>query len=412
MSQPQRPQFDMKNMIMAVALSMLIVFGWQYYYAAPHAKLAEQEAAIQQKTTAEMSVTADSTVRDPAVVLAATKRIKIDTPDLSGSINLTGAQLDDLHLNNYHETIDPKSPIVTLLTPSGTHNGYFVEQGMRPLPGAATKVPDSKTEWQADENAVLTTQSPVTLTWDNGEGLKFTRVISLSDDYLFSVKQTVNNSGTNPVDLIPYARVQRQDTPTVAGYWVFYEGALGVQNKGLEEHKYAAMKKDPDAPATITSTGGWLGFTDKYWATMIIPDQKTKVDAAYRFVKIPGRDGYQTDYLSDEPITVPAGGSASYEDHVYAGAKIVKTINAIYDKYNFERFRPDDRLGLVRADHQGDVLSRLLRAFDRRKFRHRHSDRHGAGEGGCLPACQQVLCFDEQDEEPEAADGCHQGEIS
>ena len=132
--------------------------------------------------------------------------------------------------------------------------------------------------------------------------------------------------------------MQRQDTPTVAGYWVFFEGALGVQNKGLEEHKYAALKKDPDAPATITSTGGWLGFTDKYWATVIIPDQKTKVDAAYRFVKIPGRDGYQTDYLSDEPIIVPAGGSASYEDHVYAGAKIVKTINAIYDKYSFEHF--------------------------------------------------------------------------
>jgi YidC/Oxa1 family membrane protein insertase len=338
MSQPQQPQFDIKNIIMATALSMLIVFGWQYYYAGPTAQKAQEQAAVQQQATAQMATTAESLVKDRAAVIAASKRIKIETPNLAGSINLVGAQLDDLHLVKYTETIDPKSPVITLLSPSGTKDAYFVEQGFRPQQGSNAKLPDGKTEWQAEAGAVLTADKPVTLTWDNGEGLKFTREISISDDYLFNVRQTVSNAGATNVDLVPYARVQRQDTPVTAGYWVFYEGALGVQNKGLEEHKYADLKKNADAPSTISATGGWLGFTDKYWATMLIPDPQAKTTSSYRFVKIPDRDAYQADYLGETAITVPAGGTASYTDHVYAGAKLVKTINAIYDKNKVERF--------------------------------------------------------------------------
>ncbi|MBG1232569.1 membrane protein insertase YidC [Aestuariivirga litoralis] len=338
MSQPQKPQFDTKNMIMAVALSMLIVFGWQYYYAGPAAKKAQEATQTQETVQATIATDGAGQVKDRASLIAATKRVKIDTPDLAGSINLTGALLDDLELPKYHETIDDKSPVVTLLSPSGAPNAYFVEQGFVPKPGSTIKVPDSKTEWQVEGAPTLTTSTPVTLTWDNGEGLKFAREISISDNYLFTVKQTVTNSGTAPVDLIPYGRAQRQDTPQVAGYWVFYEGPLGVQNGGLEEHKYAALKKDPDVPATVPSKGGWLGFTDKYWAAMLIPDQETNYAASYRFVKIPGRDAYQTDFLATAPITVPAGGSATYEDHVYAGAKIVSVINSIFEKFKFAHF--------------------------------------------------------------------------
>ncbi len=337
MSQPQTPQFDPKNMIMAVVLSMIIVFGWQYYYAVPNAKKAEQQATAQQQT-AQIAAPADANVRDVAAVLAEGKRIKIDTPELSGSINLTGARLDDLHLNNYHETIDPASPVITLLKPSGTADAYFVEEGVVAKGATTVTLPDSKTEWKAEDGATLTLDKPLRLTWDNGAGLKFERLISISDQYLFTVKQTVTNTGSTPVELLPFARVQRQDSPKISGYWVFYEGLLGVQNGGLEEHKYAALKKDPDTPVTLSNKGGWLGFTDKYWSTMLIPDQQTRVASTYRFVKIPGRDGYEADYLADSALSIPAGGSATYEDHVYAGAKIVGTINSIYKKYNFERF--------------------------------------------------------------------------
>jgi len=338
MSQSQPPKIDSKNMITAVALSMAIMFLWQYFYLTPAAKKAEEQAAVAAKVQAQgVTASAETTIKDLATTLAATKRVKIVTPTLEGSINLTGAQFDDLQLVQYHETIDAGSPEVTLLKPSGTANAYFVEQGYLPAPGQNAKLPDSKTEWQTDEGATLQPDKPLTLTWDNGAGLKFTRLITLSDDYLFTVHDTVANSGTTAVDLFPFARVQRQDTPDV-GTYTFYVGALGVQNRGLEEHAYKDLKKQTGTPITISNAGGWLGFTDKYWATVVIPPNDLKVDSTYQSIANTERDAFQADYLAKTPISVPAGGNATYDDHVYAGAKVVNTINAIGSKYNIERF--------------------------------------------------------------------------
>jgi len=336
MSQPQTPKIDPKNMLTAVALSMAIVFAWQYFYLTPAAKKAEQQAAAKAQVQAA-APSVESTLKDLSTALSATKRVKIETPTLTGSINLTGAQLDDLHLVQYHETVDDKSPEVTLLKPSGTANAYFVEKGFLPAAGQTVKLPDSKTEWQADPDASLKADKPITLTWDNGEGLKFTRQISLSDDYLFTVKDTVANSGTASVDLFPFARVQRQDKPET-GTYSFFQGALGVQNRGLEEHSYDSLKKQDGAPVKISNTGGWLGFTDKYWATVLIPPTDMKVESAYQSIANPSREVYQSDYLATAPMTIPASGNASYEDHIYAGAKVVNTINSIGTKYNVERF--------------------------------------------------------------------------
>ena len=178
--------------------------------------------------------------RDQA--LASTPRLKIDTPELQGSINLTGAQLDDLHLTGYRETIDPKSPTIVLLSPAGTPNAFFAEQGFVGATGTVAKLPDSKTLWQAPADAVLGVGKPVTLTWDNGAGLVFTRQISIDDHFVFSVTQGVQNNSAAPVALIPYGRVQRQDTPVIAGWWVFFEGMLGVLGDKLQEIHYSDVQ--------------------------------------------------------------------------------------------------------------------------------------------------------------------------
>ncbi|MDE2385371.1 MAG: membrane protein insertase YidC [Alphaproteobacteria bacterium] len=337
MSQPQQPQFDLKNMVMAVAVSLLIVFGWQYYYAIPAAKKA-QEAAAQQAQTAQVATTAASEVKDRAAVISATKRIKIDTPAVSGSINLTGAQLDDLQLNKYRETVAQDSPLITLLSPSGSKDAYYVVQSFAAVGDAAVKTPGQATEWQAPEGAVLKQDAPVTLTWDNGQGLQFSREISVSDEYLFTIKDTVKNTGTQPVGLQPVSIVQREDTPKIGGYSTFYEGPLGLQNGGRQEFTYAKLKKDPKTVNQVSATGGWVGFTDKYWSTVAIPDQASKVTAFYNFIEIPGRDGYKTGYRVDDVLTVQPGASASYESHVYAGAKVVNTLNAIGSKYKIDNF--------------------------------------------------------------------------
>jgi YidC/Oxa1 family membrane protein insertase len=334
-----------KNFILAIVLSMAIIFGWQYFYAIPTAERAKQQAATEQTTTAPANTKtaqvpgavqpAVAVTRDQA--LTSSPRLKIETPELQGSINLTGAQFDDLHLTGYRETIDPKSPTIVLLSPAGSPNAFFAEQGFVGATGATAKLPDVKTLWTAEPNAVLGVGKPVTLSWDNGAGLHFTRQISIDDKYVFSVTQGVENTSPTPVALIPYARIQRQDTPVTAGFWVFYEGMLGVLGDKLQEVKYKDVVGATE-PKLVDSQGGWLGFTDKYWAAAMIPDQTKAITSSFLHQLQNGRDVYQTDYLAKDAIVVQPGAKALYQDQLFAGAKVVKTVQAIGDKYKITKF--------------------------------------------------------------------------
>ncbi|WP_421692855.1 membrane protein insertase YidC [Aestuariivirga sp.] len=342
--------FENKNFILAIILSMLIIFGWQYFYAAPlQKKLATSTETSQSQQPAATGQTAPATgavvpgispeaaAVNRADALAKSPRLKIETDFVSGSINLKGAMIDDLHLLRYRETIDPNSPTITFLSPSGTPGALFAEQGVVPATGTTAKLPDPNTVWTAPAGAVLNEGNPVTLTWDNGEGLKFIRKIEVSDEYLFTVTQTVENTSQAPVALIPYARIQRQDTPTVSGYWVFFEGMLGWIDGSLHElhYKDVAGQTEPDRRDT---TGGWIGFTDKYWAATIIPEQASNVTASFIHTKLDGRDLYQTDYLAKDAIVVQPGATASTTDRLFAGAKVVRTINAIESLYQIKGF--------------------------------------------------------------------------
>ena len=332
-----------KNFILAIVLSMAIIFGWQYFYAVPVAEKAKQEAATSQTTTTTTTTAQVPGAAQPAAAitrdqaLASSPRLKIETPELQGSINLAGAQLDDLHLTQYRETIDPKSPTIVLLSPAGTPNAFFAEQGFVGATGTTAKLPDAKTIWTADPNAMLSVGKPVTLTWDNGEGLLFTRQISIDDHYVFSVTQEVQNNSTVPVALIPYARIQRQDTPKIAGYYVFFEGMLGFLGDKLQEIKYSSVV-DATEPTQVDSQGGWLGFTDKYWAATMIPDQTRAITSSFQHQVQNGRDVYQTDYLAKDAVIVQPGAKGLYQDQLFAGAKVVRTIQAIGGKYQIKRF--------------------------------------------------------------------------
>jgi YidC/Oxa1 family membrane protein insertase len=333
-----------KNFILAIVLSMAIIFGWQYFYAIPIAEQARQETTTAQPNTTTTTTTgqvpgspAAVTPVTPEQALASTPRLKIDTPELQGSINLTGAQLDDLHLKGYRETIDPKSPTIVLLSPAGTPNAFFAEQGFVGATGTVAKLPDSKTLWQAPADAVLGVGKPVTLTWDNGAGLVFTRQISIDDHFVFSVTQGVQNNSAAPVALIPYARVQRQDTPVIAGWWVFFEGMLGVLGDKLQEINYSDVQGVKE-PTRVDSQGGWLGFTDKYWAAVMIPDQTRAIATTFQHQLLNGRDVYQTDYLAKDAIVVQPGSNGLYQDQLFAGAKVVETIQAIGEKYKIAKF--------------------------------------------------------------------------
>ncbi len=339
----QPPALDNKNFLVAIVLSMLIIFGWQFFYVTPQLKQQEQAALQQQAATgqkagsAPAAATVAATIAPRDTVLKASSRIKIDTADVDGTINLKGAALDDLKLKNFRETIAKTSPEIVLLSPSGTKDAYFVEHYLVPAAGTTVKVPDQNTVWSAPSGAVLTEGKPVTLTWDNGAGVTFKREISIDDKYVFTIRQSVENKSVQPIALSPYAHAQRQDTPHVAGWYVFFEGMLGVQNGELTEVGYADVAK-PDGAVKKGSVGGWLGFTDKYWSTVLIPGAQTRVDSTFQYAKTSARDVYQASYQATQPVTVAPGAVASFEDRVYAGAKQVNTIRAVGDKLKLDNF--------------------------------------------------------------------------
>ena len=323
---------DTKNLFLAMVLSMAILFGWQMFFTPAPKKV--DPAAPQQTQVVDPAA---AKIVPRAEVLAASPRILIDTPSLEGSINLKGAQIDDLKLKKFRESVDPASPVITFLSPSGAADAYFAEQGLLNVQGQNVVVPDSKTVWTATVGTKLTETTPLELTYDNGAGLIFHRSISISDDYVFTVKQSIENKSPSAVSFQPYGRIQRQDTPKVQGYSTFFEGLLGVQDGKLTEAHYSSVAKDGGNIETV-STGGWLGFTDKYWSTALLPAQSQKLTSTYQHMKQGERDAYQTGFLSADALTVAPGAVGVYEDHVFAGAKIVDTVNKVGSDFKIDKF--------------------------------------------------------------------------
>ncbi|MCB2102545.1 MAG: membrane protein insertase YidC, partial [Rhodobacterales bacterium] len=263
-------------------------------------------------------------------------RLPIRSPRRHGSIALMGARLDDVTLANYHVELSKDSAEVSLLSPKGAANPYYAEFGWVAGGGQAVALPGPNTPWTADAEA-LTPEKPVTLTWDNGQGLVFKRTIALDTNYMFTVKQTVENTGAAPVTLFPYGLIARFGTPKTSGFYILHEGPLGVFDGALKDDvSYENLKKD--GPFETQTTGGWLGITDKYWQAALIPAQKASVKARFlHSTTQPTGDMYQADYLGGA-VAVPAGGSASVENHLFAGAKEVELLDSYVEDLGITLF--------------------------------------------------------------------------
>ena len=269
--------------------------------------------------------------------LAAGPRIKIETPKVTGSIALKGARIDDLSLTQYRETVDPKSPAIVLFAPSGTAQPYYAEFGWVGATGANAKMPDQNTVWRQDGSGALTPSSPVTLSYDNGEGLVFRRTIAVDDKYLFTLKDTVENKGSSPVTLYPFALISRHGTPHVSGYYILHEGLIGVLDK-LEEVSYKTIEEKKNL--TFNVTNGWLGLTDKYWAAALLPNTDAKLQAHFSSGQIGSLKTYQSDYLLDAQTIAP-GATGTAGARPFARAKEVGVINAYDEALRLNKF---DRL--------------------------------------------------------------------
>ncbi|TPK55145.1 MULTISPECIES: membrane protein insertase YidC [unclassified Mesorhizobium] len=351
-----------RNFFITIALSVLILTLWQVFYMNPRVEQQREAARVEQQRVEEQKKAAETanpgaatpapagtapgaipnapggdtvTAASRDQALAASKRVKIDTPSLEGSINLTGARLDDLKLKHYTETVDKNSPEIELLNPSELPSGYFAEIGFVGNDKTGT-VPGADTVWNVEGNPTLTPSTPVTLTYTSDKGLTFKRTFSVDSDYMFTVSDEVRNSGSAPVTLSNYGRVTRYDKPAVASTYVLHEGLIGFTGaEGLQEHKYASIEKDKEVKPG-KSTDGWLGITDKYWAVTVVPSEKQPFQPRFGYF-VDGRHRYQSDFLTD-PINVEAGQSATVETEVFAGAKEVAKINAYAEDRHIKRF--------------------------------------------------------------------------
>ncbi|WP_024509265.1 membrane protein insertase YidC [Bradyrhizobium sp. ARR65] len=350
---------DNRNTIIAIVLSGLVLIAWQYFYNIPQMerqraesqKQAELAKPTQPSPTASpatpstppqtghapSAAPAASNANAPAVsreaALAAAPRVKVETPSLEGSISLKGARIDDLSLVKFRETVDPHSPPIVLYSPSGTADPYYAEFGWVPAAGSSAKLPDQNTVWQQESKGDLTPTNPLVLKWDNGEGLSFHRTISIDDRYLFTIKDDVSNSGNAPVTLYPYALISRHGTPPVSGYYILHEGLIGyLGDEGLQQFTYKKIDEAKSVGWKITN--GWLGITDKYWASALLPDIHAQLQARFSSNLLNNVRTYQTDYLED-PKTVAVGGTASAFTRLFAGAKEASVVGLNFPVWGF-----------------------------------------------------------------------------
>jgi len=326
---------NQRNLILAVVLSALVFLGWTFLSARffpvanpPSTKVVNGKSVP--LPTPESAANQPAVVRDRAAVLRESPRVAVLTPRVQGSINLKGARIDDLVLLDHRETVAKNSPPVRLLSPGGTQDAYFAQFGWS---GTGAQLPDANTVWTADGNQ-LTPEKPVTLSWNNNKGQLFRITVSIDKNYMFSVQQSVQNAGSGAIAIKPYGLVSRVGVSKDPSIWNMHTGPIGYLN-GITNYKisFKDLDKAGAAGTRFSTTGGWIGFGDKYWQTALVPAQDAAVDAGFR-----AGDGnvYQADVASPSAIVGPNSTSTA-TTRLFAGAKEVAVLDA-YKKAGVPQF--------------------------------------------------------------------------
>ncbi len=340
-----------KNLILATALSFLVILVWFTLFPPPEVDPGPNETTEASQTDATgTTVPAAPTTADagaPAIdaapqsraeALANAPRVPIDTPRLSGSISLLGGRIDDLKLNDYRETLAEDAPIVTMLSPEGSAQAYYALYGWAPGAGmSAETVPTPDTEWTLTSGDALAPGSPVTLSWDNGAGQTFTREIAVDEEYMFTVTQNVTNGSDAAVAMAPYGMIAQHSEPTdLKNFFILHEGAVAMSEGILTETDWDEM---PDAdvdpkwgrPAIVAedTKEGWIGFTDHYWQAVLAPQPEQVFDQALTY---DARSDIYRAFARLPTETVAGGATASVTTRLFAGAKEWETLRAYEDQ--------------------------------------------------------------------------------
>lgn len=342
-----------RNLILATALSFLVILVW--FLVFPPEEPAVTPTATDAVTTAtetDMALTPPTTAPtvDTAVVanegasaVAEAPRIAIETPRLKGSVSLIGGRIDELSLKGYRDTLEPDSGIVNLLSPVGSPGAYYALYGWTPTGDLQFEdVPGANTPWEMENGTTLAIDSPIILRWDNGRGVIFRRTISVDKDYMFTIIQSAENTTDAPLRMSPYGIVARHGEIDVVGFFILHEGVVRQSDQELQEIDYSDMpdmefvEREGARAEVVEVTGnGWIGFTDKYWMTTLIPSPGSAFSSVAKYVA--GAVIYQVE-ARHPTMTVEPGSTASNTSQLFAGAKEWDAIRTYQNDGGIHRF--------------------------------------------------------------------------
>ena len=339
---------EQKNLFLAIGLSVAIIIIFQFIFPQQSVMTPptqDETKQIQPSTSIDQNQQiSESIVKTKKEVLTSNNRVSIKTPSLQGSINLKGATLDDLILLNYNESLEKNSKNINLLSPEQTANPYYVELGWKSLTKESSliQLPDLNTEWNASSTS-LTPNSPITLFWTNTDNVTFKIHFEVDEDYLFKVTQEIENNSIKSIEVFPYRLIKRINFPDTINFFILHEGLISLLNDELLEKKYSHLADDCSTATQTKSTfcdqkatGGWLGFTDKYWMTVLIPDQNEAINANYRHSNN-NNDNFRAGYAGQVAIIKP-NTNHIYKGKIFAGAKVLKILKQYSKEHNIIRF--------------------------------------------------------------------------
>ena len=323
-----------KNLIFAISLSALVIIVWSILFDPPPPTIDKEQNKIE-KTQKENDISSPSveTTKEiksvsRAASLKMTKRISVKNENISGSIALIGGIIDDITFKNYNQNLNSENKVI-LLSPKDLDEGYYIETGWAST-NKGVDLPNNKTEWSIVGNSKLTPNNPVTLKWTNNEGIKFLKTIELDEKFLFKINQQIKNDGNNNYDFYPYAQIVRNTKPEVLGFYILHEGFIGVFDEELKEEDYDDIE---EKKFTTNSSSGWLGITDKYWITAIVPEKNKNFKSEFIHDK-----NYRANFIQTEPIQSSPNQTISSEIRVFTAAKEVGVIDLYATNQEIEKF--------------------------------------------------------------------------
>ena len=316
---------DQKNLLLAILVSLVVLLGFQLLFPNEQKpnKQIENKSLENNEVSQPFPNVIEEKERSREEVISESKRININNSFISGSLSLSGARIDDLILKNYFEDLSDDSDYVKLLSPKNTMNSYFAEHGWVKNNNSKVIIPDSKTVWVADTSE-LNPNSPVTLTWDNNNGIIFKKVITVDKEYMFEITQTVINNSNEHITLYPYGIINRTGIPKMSGLYILHEGPIAVLNERLKEIDYDDLIDNNKI--SEKSKNGWIGITDKYWLTALIPNQEKDFEGHFQSFNNDSKIKFQTSYLGSS-VTINSNSQSSYSSKLYLGAKVVSILD-------------------------------------------------------------------------------------